>query len=90
MQTFALDHLAEPTDPHALDGRLGEESRDRVVRHAVYTLPRSVERCYFFSIFTRWMLLPLPAASVSAKEPSRQGYPVACCGVNSTDWWPRT
>jgi len=51
VQTFALDHLAEPTDPHALDGRLEEESRDRAVRRAVYTLPpkyREVLLLFYF------------------------------------------
>ena len=39
VQTLVLDHFAEPASPHAPDGRLEEESRDRAVRRAVYRLP---------------------------------------------------
>ena len=39
MRTVSLDDIAEPHDPRAVDGGLGKEERDRVVRRAVDTLP---------------------------------------------------
>lgn len=63
----ALEDVAEPSDPRAIDGGLEELDRDRAVRRAVDTLPikyREALICFYF----QEMDVPTAAAGLGIAE----------------------
>ena len=84
--TVPLDAIAEPRDPRAVDGGLGEADRDRTLRSAVFALPPKYRETFIlFFISTAWTSPPQRGAWGCRKGPSRQDYPVVgkYCGANS-------
>lgn len=73
MRTVPLDAVAEPRDPQAIEGRLEDEDRDRVVRHAVFTLPQKYRETlilfYFhdMDVSSAARSLALPEGTVKAR-----------------------
>jgi RNA polymerase sigma-70 factor, ECF subfamily len=67
MRTVPLEEVAEPPDPRAIDGGLGEEDRDRVVRRAVDALPPKYREALILFYFHD-MDIPSAARSLALPE----------------------
>lgn len=69
----ALDDVAEPRDPRAIDGGLEQEDQDRVVRRAVHALPakyREAVTLFYFhdmDIAAASRSLSLPEGTIKAR-----------------------
>jgi RNA polymerase sigma-70 factor (ECF subfamily) len=72
-RTVALDDVAEPRDPRAIDGGLEQEDQDRIVRRAVHALPpkyREAVTLFYFhdmDIAAASHSLSLPEGTVKAR-----------------------